>query len=299
VARRILFVLAAILLATTSCRVIPPAITVGSKDFAEAQLLGEMYAQVLEHAGLRVERKLNAGPTPVLHQALLDGEVDVYPEYTGTALLTVLKLPSDHDPIRVYETVAAEYRQRFGLEWLDPAPASNGQAIAMTKAEAGRLRIVTLSQFAQRARERAARGLPLALAGPPEFQEREDGLPGLRRVYGEFDVTYVPVASADRYLMLTRGDVDAVVAFETDGELSGFDLSVMIDERGLFPPYNVAPVVRASVARAYPRLAESLNALAPRLNARVLRALNFEITVRQRPPAEVAREFLLREGLIR
>jgi len=168
-------------LLAVSCRIVPPAITVGSKDFAEQLLLGEMYAQALERAGLRVTRKFNLGPTPVLREALLKGEVDVYPEYTGTALLTVLKLPADNDPVRVYETVAAAYRQQFGLEWLDPAPASNSQAIAMTKAEAGRLRIVTLSQFAQRARERAARGLPLVLAGPPEFQEREDGLPGLKR----------------------------------------------------------------------------------------------------------------------
>ena len=299
-ARALLFgVLLVSMAASPACRVLPPTIKVGSKDFAEQLLLGEMYAQLLESAGLRVERKFNLGPTPVLQEALRTGDVDVYPEYTGTALLTVLNMPADSDPVYVYETVAQAYRERYGLEWLDPAPASNGQAIAMTKAEAGRLRIVTLSQFVERARERAALGTPLILAGPPEFVERADGLPGLKRVYGNFDLTFVPVSNSSRYQALTSGEADAVVAFETDGEVGGFDLSVLIDDLKLFPPYNVAPVVRASVAKANPKLREVLNALAPRLNERVLRSLNFEVSARQRSPAEVAREFLQYEGLIR
>lgn len=279
-----------------------PVIKIGAKNFAEQTILGEMYALLLENAGFRVERRFGLGPTEVAHAALLRGEIDLYPEYTGTGLLTVLQAapPKGGSDVaaETFDAVAKGYRERFDLIWLAPAPANNTQAIAMTKAGATRLRIVTLSDFAARAKEQALQGQPLILAGPPEFLAREDGLPGLRRAYGDFAVDFRPVAPGEQYRPLVKGEVDAVVAFGTDGELDGFDLATLLDDQAFFPTYNVAPVVRADVLRHHPQIERSLNPLAPRLSAGAMRDMNFKVTHGGEAPQDVARWFLIGERLI-
>lgn len=276
----------------------PITIRVGSKLIAEQQVLAEMYALLLENAGFTVERKFNIGPTEVIHPALVAGDVDLYPEYTGTALLDVLKLPSQTDRLVVFNTVAREYASRFNVTWLAPANINNTQAIAMTKARAAELRIVTMSDFARVAADMAAKGTPLKLAGPPEFETRNDGLAGFREVYGATPLTFVPVTSSNRYQQLTAGKADAVVAFGTDGEVSGFDLPTLIDDKQWLPPYQVAPVVRQVVLDRAPAIRDALNPLAVKLTDGALRAMNFRVTVKGQPPAEVARDFLIRAGLI-
>jgi osmoprotectant transport system substrate-binding protein len=277
---------------------IPPTITVGSKDFAEQFILGEMYALLLENAGFRVERRFNLGPTETAHAALVAGDIDVYPEYTGTALLTVLGLPSNTDPAAVYDAVAKGYQNRFNLAWLAPAPANNTQAIAMTKSRAAELRIVTLSDFVTRANELSAQGTSLVLTGPPEFLTRADGLPGLQSAYGAFEVDYRPVTTGERYQQLTAEQTDAVVAFGTDGEIDGYDLATLIDDKSFFPPYQVAPVVRNTVLEANPSVRDALNPLAPVLSDDVLRGLNFQVTAEGYPATDIAKRFLIYEGLI-
>lgn len=276
----------------------PLTLKVGSKLIAEQQVLAEMHALLLENAGFRIERRFSIGPTEVIHPALVAGEVDLYPEYTGTALLDVLRLPTQTDPLEVFNTVAREYASRFNLAWLAPANINNTQAIALTKARAGELRIVTMSDFARVAAERAAQGTPLVLAGPAEFETRNDGLLGFRAVYGETPLTFVPVDSSERYQQLTAGLADAVVAFGTDGEVNGYDLATLIDDKQWLPPYQVAPVVRQTVLDRAPAIREALNPLATRLSDDVLREMNFRVTVEGEPAADVAREFLVREGLI-
>jgi osmoprotectant transport system substrate-binding protein len=262
------------------------AIKVGSKDFTEQFILGELYALALENAGLKVERRLNLGGTPVAQAGLASGEIDLYPEYTGTALLTVLKLPATADREAVYRTVADEYRKRFGLVWLAPAPMNNAQAIAMTREAAERNGIRTISDF-------VAKASGLRLAGPPEFAEREDGLPGIRRAYGAFELKeFISLDPGLKYAGLKAGRADAAVAFGTDGEIDAFDLVVLEDDKKLFPPYQVAPVVRAAVLDANPKVREVLDALAPRLTDEVMRRLNYEVSGKKREPADVAREFL-------
>jgi osmoprotectant transport system substrate-binding protein len=280
------------------CGLIPGAgnqgtvVRVGSKDFTEQFLLGEMYALMLENAGLQVERKLNLGGTPVAQQALLSKEIDVYPEYTGTGLLTVLKLPVQNDPQAVFEAVRAGYAEQFQLAWLEAAPMNNTQALAMTRTGAEQRGIRTISDMAASASE-------LIMAGPPEFQEREDGLPGIRKVYGDFSFReYKSVDPGLRYQALTSGQADVVVAFGTDGEIAAFDLLVLEDDKGMFPPYQVAPVARQEALDANPAIAEALNKLAPYLTDEVMRRLNYEVSGEQREPADVAREFLQSEGLI-
>ena len=268
-------------------------IRVGSKDFTEQFILGEMYAQILENAGFKVERKLNLGGTPVAQKALESKEIDLYPEYTGTGLLTVLKQPANSDPQQVYKTVHDQYLEKYQLIWLDPAPMNNTQALAMTQEGAKKFGIKTISDMAAKADQ-------LVMAGPPEFQEREDGLPGIQKAYGNFKLkAYRSVDPGLRYQALTAGQADVVVAFGTDGEISAFNLVMLEDDKKLFPPYQVAPVVRKEVLDANPKLATTLNQLAPKLTNEVMRRLNYEVSENKREPLDVAREFLKSEGLLK
>ena len=268
-------------------------IRVGSKDFTEQFILGEMYALVLENAGLQVERKLNLGGTPVAQAGLESGEIDLYPEYTGTGLLTVLKLPTESDRQTAFDKVAQGYKEQFNLVWLDPAPMNNTQALAMTQEKSDALEIKTISEMAAKADQ-------LVMIGAPEFAERQDGLPGLQAAYGNFQLKeYKAVDSGLRYKGLVDGDADVAVAYGTDGEISAFDLVLLEDDKKLFPPYQVAPVVRQAAIDANPDIADALNALAPKLTDAVMQRLNYEVSGNQREPEEVAKEFLTQEGLVK
>ena len=263
-----------------------------SKDFTEQFIIGEMYAQLLEDAGYTVERKMNLGGTPVAHQALLDGEIDVYPEYTGTGLLTVLKHEVMSDPKAVYDLVKSDYADQFNLAWLDPAPMNNTQALAMKKARAAELGISNFSQLVAQADQ-------LVLIGPPEFAQREDGLPGMKRVYGDFEfANYLAVDPGLRYPAIISDEADVVVAFGTDGELAAFDLVGLNDDKGLYPPYQVAPVIRQEVLDGDAEVATVLNKVAPLLTNETMQRLNNEVSGNGREPADVARDFLVSQGLI-
>ncbi|MCU0523628.1 MAG: quaternary ammonium transporter [Elainella sp. Prado103] len=267
-------------------------IKVGSKDFTEAFIIGEMYALSLEKAGFQVERKLNLGGTPVAQAALQSGEIDLYPEYTGTGLLTILKEPAMADPQQVFDKVASGYKEKYDLVWLDPAPMNNTQALAMTEARAAELGIKTISDLAAKANQ-------LIMVGPPEFEVREDGLPGIKAKYGNFELKeYKAVDPGLRYKALTDGEADVTVAFGTDGEIAAFNLVVLQDDKQLFPPYQVAPVVRQETLDANPGLADALNAIAPKLDDATMQKLNYEVSGKQREPAEVAKEFMTQAGLL-
>lgn len=261
-------------------------IRIGSKDFAEQFILGEMYALALEESGVTVERKLNLGGTPVAQASLEAGEIDLYPEYTGTGLLTILKLPSSSDRAQVYQTVAGEYRDRFNLVWLDPSPMSNSQALIMTQEGSEKHGIQTISELVTKADQ-------LTMIGPPEFQVREDGLPGLKAGYGEFELQeYKAVDPGLRYQGLVNGDADVAVGFSTDGEISALNLRVLEDDKNLFPPYQVAPVVRQEVLENNPEISSVLNRVTGQITNEVMRRLNYEVTGNQREPVDVARDFL-------
>jgi osmoprotectant transport system substrate-binding protein len=267
-------------------------VRVGSKDFTEEFIVGNMYALILESNGIPVERKLNLGGTPVLQRSLLGDELDLYPEYTGTGLLTVLKLPSNTDRQAVFNSVRDGYKEQFNLVWLDPAPMNNTQALAMKKDVAAAKGIKTISDMVAQASE-------LTMIGPTEFEEREDGLPGIAKGYGDFKLkAYIPVDSGLRYEGLVNGQADVVVAFGTDGQISAFDLVLLEDDKGLFPPYQIAPVVRQQALDAFPKMADALNQLAPLLTDATMQRLNYEVDGKKREPAEVAKEFLQQNGLL-
>jgi osmoprotectant transport system substrate-binding protein len=268
------------------------AVNVGSKNFSEQLFLGELYAQVLEKSGLHVNRKLNIGSTQIAMAAMQRGEIDLYPEYTGTALLVVLKLPVQYDAHAVYATVKREFEQRYSIAWLDPAPYDNSQALSSRQDIARRYNLRTLSDVS-----RAAPQLRLAVTA--EFLNRPDGLPALRRTYGGFQfkqIVQVDIGLRYRALLDRRSDV--TVAFTTDGEILEYDLVVFEDDKHAFPPYQVAPIVRDAALKRFPTIAPTLNKVAPLLDTRTMQGVNLAITGPQkRDPADVAREFLQKHGL--
>ncbi|HXW76725.1 MAG TPA: glycine betaine ABC transporter substrate-binding protein [Candidatus Eremiobacteraceae bacterium] len=292
--RTALAAIAGLALAPAACasRSSAAAIKVGSKDFTEELLLGEMYAQLLERAGYAVDRRLNLGSIEVVMAALSRGDVDVYPEYTGTALLVVLKAAPDGDPARVYATVKREYERRYRLTWLAPAPMNDSQALATTAAVASRFGLRTLSDLARQAPK-------LRLAAVPEFTDRPDGLAGLRKAYGGFQFASIRyIAIGLKYQALLDGDVDVAVAFSTDGQIDADHLVVLDDDKHFWPPYQVAPVVRDDALARFPKLKPALDALAPHVTDEAMRRMNWRVDGNHEEPADVARDFLTRAGLV-
>jgi osmoprotectant transport system substrate-binding protein len=269
------------------------AVAIGSKNFTEALLLGELYAQLIEDNGHPVRRRLDLGGTDIAMAALRRGEIDLYPEYTGTALLVVLKSKPHGDAVQTFDFVKSEYERLYGLTWLDPAPMNNTQALATTAAISARYGLRTLSDVALKAPQ-------LRLGAVPEFVKRSDGLPGLQRAYGGFNFKSIRLIDFGlKYKALLDGDVDIVVAFGTDGAIIADKLVVMEDDKHLFPPYQVAPVIRLDALKARPELAEILNNVAPLLTDTVMRTLNNEIDGPQkREPADVAQAFIKAHGLV-
>lgn len=268
-------------------------VAVGSKDFTEEFIIAEMYALLLEEAGFEVERKFNLGGTPIAHQAILDGDINLYPEYTSTGLLTVLGLEPMKDAEAIVDKVRAEYEDQFDLTWLEPAPFNNTQALATTQEIADEHDLETFSDLASKAPE-------LRLGGPAEFAEREDGIPGLQAEYGGFEFQdFVQLGTGNiRYDALQAGQVDVVVAFGTDGRIAGDDLVVLRDDKGLYPVYQVAPVVRLDTLEDQPEIPDTLNPLAELLTDETMSNLNYQVDVAGEEYQDVALQFLLDEGLV-
>ena len=294
------------------------AIQVGSKDFPESIIIGEMYALLLENAGLSVERKLNLGGTLVAHEALVNGDLDVYPEYTGTGLLVILEKslsdvpglgggatpeaspmagasPAAVDRVdAVYQYVDQQYNEQFQLDWLEQTPMNDSQALAVTRQFSEENGVTTISQLVA-----LASTVDLTISAPSDFEEREDGLLGLKQVYGDFEATVNGVAPGIKYQAFLDGDANVVLAFSTDAEIAINDLVVLEDDKGLWPPYHVAPVVRQDTLAANPDLAPALDALAPILTTELMTAMNARVIGDEKAePATVARDFLVEQGLI-
>lgn len=286
-------------------------IRVGSKDFPESIIIGEIYALLLENAGFAVERKLNLGGTVVAQQALLSGDLDLYPEYTGTGLLVVLgetladvpglsgtpsagTVTATDPSTAVYDYVKAQYKEQYDLVWLDESPMNDSQALAVTQKFAQEHNLKTISDLVA-----LASTVDLVFSAPVDFEDRDDGLKGLRAVYGDFSAKVNGVAPGIKYQALLGGDANVVLAFSTDAEI-GFDkLVVLEDDKHLWPPYHVAPVVRQAALDANPGIAAALNAVAPLITTQIQIGLNGQaVGSDAKSPEEVAKAFLQEQGLI-
>ncbi len=262
-------------------------IVVGSKNFTEQVILGEIVAQHLEHRLTRkVDRKLNLGGTLLVHQALLNGDVDLYPEYTGTALLTILKVPSSADPQAGMAVVRSEYQVRFKVEWMEPLGFNNAFAMVIRGDDARSKKIDTLSDAARAA-------TPWALGVGYEFQQRADGLAGLLKTYN------LPVEGSSKtmdlgllYRALEQKQVTMIAASATDGPLSVLDVTVLKDDKKYFPPYQAALAVRAQTLKREPRLRQALNELSGKFSDQMMRKLNQQVDGEHRAIRDVAEQFL-------
>lgn len=270
-----------------------PEITVGSKNFTESLILGEMYSLALENAGYKVKRKLNLGGTLVAHEALKNGEIDMYPEYTGTGLINVLQLPPKSDAKEVYDEVSKGYKEKFKLIWLEPTNANDSQGLVTTRKVAEKYNLYKISDLPKLAPE-------LRLAAVPEFEEREDGLKGLNDFYGKMDFKSIKLYDYGvKYRVILNGEADVTVGFTTDGDLTNKDLVLLEDDKKFWPPYYVAPVIREEVLNKDPKIAEVLNAVSAKLDNETVQNLNAEVDIHKKEYEEVAKAFLEKEGLLK
>jgi osmoprotectant transport system permease protein len=261
-------------------------VVVGSKNFTEQVILGEIVAQAIErYAGLTVDRRLNLGGTFICDRALRTGDIDVYVEYSGTALTAVFKQPVTRDPVVVIESVRRLYADA-GIAMLQPFGFDNTFAILVRGDDARARGLAQLSQLSAYSRGwRAAFGY--------EFLERADGYPGLAATYGlrfaapprVMDLTLV-------YRALANGQVDVVAGDATAGLIEALDLVALEDDRRYFPPYDAVPLVHAATLLRYPHVREALNRLGGRIDAAAMRRMNYAVDGARRDPADVAREFL-------
>lgn len=262
------------------------SVVVGSKNFTESMLLGEIVAQQLERHGIPVERKLYLGGTFVCHQAMVAGQIDLYVEYSGTAYSAVLQLPSSSDAARVRQVVDSTYRARWDLRWTAPLGFNNTFAMLIRRRDAVRLGIRTLSQAARYAPHwRPAFGY--------EFVERADGYRGLLRVYGmSFATRPATMDLALTYRALADSQADLIAGNSTDGQIQALDLFQLDDDRHFFPPYEAAPVVRSVVFARFPAAAAALAGLAGTITDERMRELNYQVDLGHRGVADVAAGFL-------
>lgn len=264
------------------------AIRVGSKNFTESFVIAEIYAQSLEAAGLRVDRLFNLGSTQIAMAAMARGNIDLYPEYTGTALIDVLHSPPIANPAAAYAVVSRLFARRYAIVWLRPSPMNDSQALATTHAIAARRRLATLSDVAHAAPD-------LRLATIQEFLARPDGLPGLQQFYGGFRFREIRTYDiALKYRALLDGNADVASAFSTDGAFATDDLVVLRDDRHFWSAYNVAPIVRAATLAARPRIGAVLDAISPKITDRAAQTMNAAVENTQADPADVVAAFLKR-----
>lgn len=277
-----------------SCSVKPDnLIAIGSKNFTEQLVLGEILAQHIEaNTNLKVQRKLNLGDTFACHQALINGKIDAYVEYTGAAFSAILQNEPISNPQEVYQLTQQKYEQNFNLELMPPLGFNNPFAIMIRGEDARGLQVQTISQVAQKT--------PLWRAGfADEFLERKDGFPGLAKTYNlQFAEPPKVMDSQLIYSALKNRKVDLVAGHSTDGQIGRFDLAILQDDRLFFPPYQAVPIIRQQTLAKHPELREVLQQLSGKISEPEIKRLNFQVEGEKRELKQVVQQFLQSKGLI-
>lgn len=287
-------ILAAVVLSLLSCSAPRrDRIVIGSKNFTESFILGEIMAQEIEaHTPLKVDRRFYLAGTYICHQAILAGRIDLYPEYTGTALTAILKKPAINDREQVYRLVKSEYEHRFGLTVGPPFGFNDTFAMEIRGEDARRLNIQTLSQASAFAPQwRAGFGY--------EFMERPDGYKGLAAAYGLHFAE--PPRVMDLGLLaraLKNHEIDLAAGNTTDGLIPALDLFVLQDDKNYFPPYEAVPVIREQTLREHPEISRVLSGLAGKITDNEMQQLNYSVDSQHRDVKEVVREFLRKKRLV-
>lgn len=262
-----------------------PLVKIGSKDFTENLVVAELYALALEDNGYKVDRVSNISSS-LIHQSLTSNEIDLYPEYTGTGLLSILGKSLETDPDKVYQIVKEEYQKQFNLTWLEYSQANDGQGLVIRTEVAKNLNITTISDLQKYADQ-------LRFASQGEFDQREDGIPGLTKTYGEFNWKSSKVYDNSlKYTVLENDEADVTPAYTTEGQLVNTDkFTLLVDDKQFWPPYNLAPVIRNQLLEQYPDLEEILNRISEQLDTETITKLNAKVDVDGEEYQDVAKEF--------
>jgi osmoprotectant transport system substrate-binding protein len=265
---------------------------IGAKNFTEQVILGELLAQEIEaKSGLKVERRFYLAGSYICNQALIAGRIDAYVEYTGTALTAILKQPVNRDPDQGFQIVRRLYASRYGVTVADPLGFENTFAMVIRGDDARRLHLTNLSQAAAYAPQ-------WRLGVGYEFEQRPDGLPGLSAAYNlHFNGAPRTMDLGLLYRALTAHQVDMIAANSTDGPIQALGLVALEDDRHYFPPYQAVPLVRDDALRRWPQIRTALEALAGKITADDMRAMNEAVDGQHKDPAEVVREFRARRNL--
>jgi glycine betaine/choline ABC-type transport system substrate-binding protein len=271
---------------------VKPVIMVGSKGFTEQLILGNIVALIMENNGFKVERKIGLGGTVICHEAIVRGDINVYVEYTGTGLTTILKRPVVKDPEEVYRIVKKDYEEKFKLTWLKPWGFNNTYCIVMRKDDAERLKVNKISDLKPIAKD-------LIFGATIEFMARPDGVPGLTKLY---DLKFKDQKGMDPglvYKAIAEKQVDVISGFATDGRIPAFDLVVLDDDLRFFPPYYAAPVVRMDLLAKASRAADLLNRLAGKISNIDMATMNYSVDGKKLEAETVAKDYLKNNGLIK
>lgn len=260
-------------------------VRVGSKNFTENLIIGEIYALALEENGYTVERVPNIASS-VIPESIASDEIDLYPEYTGTALLSILKLPMETDPQTVADTIKKAYEEN-GLTTLNFAAANNSQAIAMNRTKAEELGITNLTQLQANADK-------VRFASQGEFNERADGLPALAEVYGSFDFASNKIYDNSlKYSVLENDEADAIPAYTTDGQLVNDEQFIVLeDDKQYWPPYNIVPVVRQDLLNKQAGVADVINKVNEQLDTETVIQLNARVDIDGEDYESVAADYM-------
>jgi osmoprotectant transport system substrate-binding protein len=269
-------------------------LTIGSKNFTEQQVLGEIYAQGLEAAGYTIKKDLNLGDEQTALAAVKSGEISAYPEYTGTALLSFFGKKADalpDDPMAAYEEAKAGF-EADGLTAFPPTPFTSSNEVAVTQETADRLGLTTISDLEGKSQD-------LTLFGSPECRQRLDCLLGLQEVYGLEFKKFTPVDIAQRHEVLTSGRADISIVFTTDPQIQREQEVLLEDDKGMFPPYNSTLVMKQETAdQAGPDLERTITLLQDQLTDENMQELNARVDLDKKDFETVAREYLTETGLI-
>lgn len=269
-------------------------IVVGSKDFTEQTVLGEIYAQAFAAAGYRVRKVSNLADENAALKALKKGSISGYPEYTGTALLSFLDVPAarlPRDPGRAYDAVRAGMA-REGIRAFPPTPFTSSNEVGLRRNQAAQLGVSTISDLKDKAPK-------LTLYGSPECRMRRDCLVGLRQIYGLRFKRFVAVAISQRHTVLENGRADVSIVFSTDPQIKRDDEVTLADDKGMFPPYNSTFLMQSkTAAKAGPSLAHTIRAVNENLTADVMQELNARVDIDHDTPEQTALAYLRQFGLV-
>ena len=274
------------------CKPARHRVAIGTKNFTEQLVLGELLAQAIEHtSGLPVERRFYLAGSYICHQALLAGRIDMYVEYTGTALTAILKQPPQSDRAKVFELVRDQYRQKFGLEVLPSLGFDNSFAMVMRGEEARQHNLRTLSDL-------GAQAPTMRMGVGYEFLERPDGYPGLIKTYGlKFSEAPRVMDLGLLYRALQSKQVDIVAGSNTDGLIAALGLVVLQDDRRYFPPYEAVPIVRPQALQEYPPMHAALEKLTGIMSADDMRHLNYAVDGEKKDASQVVQDYLRQKNI--